>query len=191
MQNLKGVNCLDKIASTVSILELVPEDLVLATQLEPAAQVIAIKVYEREHFFANPNPSENLAEIDHFSICPGTLDQTVAEVRDLYKGWSTIDRTQPTELIGIHNQDPSILYIQFSLAQRYFIYQRCLTINHEMVHEELFGRKHQFRLRALSHEDEQDLISKLRFIPKTKKAISFYSFKKSYGFTHAKRHLSI
>ena len=180
---------MDKTASTVSILELVPEDLVVATQLGPATNLITIKVYEREHFFDNPNPSENLAQIDHYSISPDILDQAVAEIQDLYIGWSKIDKTQPTDLIGIHNQDPSRLYIQFSLDQRYFIYKRCLTINREMVREELFGRKHYLRLRALSHEDEQYLISRLRFMPKTKKAISFYS-KKSYGCTHAKRHLS-
>ena len=182
---------MDKIASTASILELVPEDLVIATQLEPATYLMTIKVYEREHFFSNPIPSDNREQIDQYSIFPGKLTQTVAEIRDLYGGWSKIDKTQPMELIGIHNQDPSILYIQFSLDQRYFIYKRCLAINSEMVNEELYGRKHNFRLRALCHEDEQHLISKLRFMPKTKKAISFYSFKKSYGFTNAKRHLSL
>jgi len=182
---------LDKIASTASILELGPENLIIATQLEPATYVITSKVYEREHFFENPNPSVNRDQIDQFIIYPSRLIQTVAEIRNMYKGWSKIDLAQPAELIGIHNQDPSILYIQFSLDLRYFIYTRCLTINSEMVKEELFGRKHNFRLRALSHEDEQYLISKLRFMPKTKKTFSFYPLKKSYSFTHTKRHLSL
>jgi hypothetical protein len=181
---------MDKIASTANILELVPEELLIATHLEPDTYVLTIKVYERKRFFDNPDTTVNQEQIDQYSIFPGRLSQAVTEIRDLYKGWAKIDRAQPTELIGIHNQNPSILYIQFSIDQRYFIYKRCLAINREMVNEELFGKKHNSRLRALSHEDEQFLISKLRFMPKTKKAISFYSFKKSYGFTHAKRHLS-
>lgn len=180
---------MDKIASTTSILELVPEQLVITTHLELATYVILIKVYEREHFFHNPDPSVNLEQIDQYSIFPGILTQTLAEIRDLYEGWSNINKTQPTELIGIHNQNPSILYIQFSIAQRYFIYKRCLTINSEMVQEELFGRKDNFRLRALSHEDEQYLISMLRFMPKTKKAISFYSYKVPYDHTYTRRRL--
>ena len=181
---------MDKIASTASILDLVPEGLVLATHVEPTSSVLIIKVFEREHFFDNPDPLVNQKHIDQYSLCPGILDQALAEIKAQYEGWSKINLTQPTELIGIHNQDHSILYIQFSIDQRYFIYKRCLTINKEMVHEELFGRKHNFRLRALSHDDEQFLISKLRFMPKTKKAISAYPLKTSYGFTHAKRHLA-
>lgn len=181
---------MDKIASTTCILELLPEDLVIASRLEPATYVMTIKVYEREHFFDNPDSSENETQIDQYSICLGCLEQTIAEIRNLYKGWSKIDRTQPTELIGIHNQSRTTLFIQFALDQRSFIYKRCLQIKREMVYEELFGRKQNFRLRALSHEDEQYLISKLRFIPKTKKAISFYPMKPSYCFIHAKRYLS-
>jgi len=181
---------LNKIVSTATILELVPEDLVIVSQFEPASCVMAIKVYERDCFFENPDPSLNQAQIDQYSICPSNLSQAISEISNLYKGWAKINKTKPPELIGIHNQALSILYIQFAIDQRYFIYQRCLTINREMVYEELFGRKHNFHLRALCHEDEQYLISKLRFMPKTKKAISFYSFKKSYGITHAKRYLS-
>ncbi len=172
---------MNMMASTVSILELVSEGLVIASQLEPATYAITVKVYERDHFFNNPDPSVNLAQIDSYSICPNSLNQTVAEIRAMYEGWCKIDKTQPTELIGIHNQEQSILYIQFSLGQRYFIYTRCLVINSEMVKEELFATKHNFRHRALSHVDEQYLISKIRFMPKTKKAISSYPMKKPYG----------
>ncbi|TGE38596.1 hypothetical protein E4K67_11785 [Desulfosporosinus fructosivorans] len=181
---------MDKIASTTSILELAPEELIIATQLEPSTYVVTVKVYEREHFLANPNLSVNQKQIDLYSIYPGRLIQTFAEIKDKYEGWSKIDKTLPTELIGIHNQDPYILYIQFSINQRYFQYKRCLASSSETVQEELFGRKDHSRLRALCHEDEQYLISKLRFMPKAKKAISFYSLKTSYGFTHAKRHLT-
>jgi len=181
---------LDNIASTTSILNLGPEDLLIAWHVEPDASAIIIKIYERKRFFDNPDPSVNQEQIDQYSICPGILSEALAEIKAHYKGWSRINKAQPTELIGIHNQDRSILYIQFSIDQRYFIYKRCLTINKEMVHEELFGRKHNFRQRALNHEDEQYLISMLRFMPKTKKSISFYPMKTAHGFTKAKRRLS-
>ena len=163
-----------RISIPASIIELGSENLVIVSQLEPSTDVILITVYEREHFFVNPNPSVNREQLAQFSICLGCFTQTVVEVQDMFAGWSKIDKTQLTKLIGIHNQDPNTLYIQFSLGQRYFVYERCLGLNREMVHEELFGKKHNFRQRALSSDDEQYLISKLRFMPKTKKAISFY-----------------
>ena len=180
---------MDKITSSVSILELVHEDLVIATQLEPSTYSITIKIYEREHFYGNPNLSVNQAQIDQYSIYPGSLMQTIAEIRAMYEGWSRITTIDPLELIGIHNQNPQILYVQFLLDQRYFIYKRCLATKSEMVNEELFGRKDQFRLRGLNHEDELYLISKLRFMPKTKKAISFYPMKTTYSCIKTKRHL--
>lgn len=173
-----------------NIIELVPEYLVIVSQLEPAINVIAIKVYEREHFFVNPNPLVNGEQIAQYSICPGCFNQTITEIRDIYAGWSKIDKTKPTKLIGIHNQDPKTLYIQFSLGERYFTYKRSLALNREVVYEELFGKKHNCRQRALSSDDEQYLISKLRFMPKTKKAISFYPYKVPFGHTYTIRRLS-
>ena len=181
---------MDKIASTVSILELAFEDLVIATQLIPSTYGITIKVYERGCFFDNPNPSVNQEQIDQYSIYPGSFMQTIVEIRAMYEGWSRINKIEPIQLIGIHNQNPLILYIQFSLDQRYFIYKRCLATKSEIVNEELFGIKDKFRLRGLNHEDELYLISKLRFMPKTKKVFSFYSLKPSYSFIRTKRHLS-
>lgn len=184
---IKGVKDLEEI--NTSIIELVPEYLVIVSQLEPALNAITIKVYDREHFFVNPNPLVNENQLRQYSICPSCYNQTVSEIRDMYAGWSKIDRTQPTKLIGIHNQDPKNLYIQFSLGERYFIYERSLGLHREVVHEELFGKKHNCRQRALSSDDEQYLIAKLRFLPKTKKAISFYPFKATPGHTYIRRRL--
>ena len=172
-----------------NIIELVPEYLVIASQSEPTINSIKIKVYEREHFFVNPNPLDNEEQIAQFSICPGNFDQTVTEIRDMYAGWSKIDKTQSTKLIGIHNQDPKTLYIQFSLGERYFTYKRCLILNSEVVYEELYGKKNSCKQRALSSDDEQYLISKLRFMPKTKKAISFYPYKGPSEHIYARRRL--
>jgi hypothetical protein len=190
-RNLRGAKCLDEISVPASIIELRPEDLVIVSQLEPTTNVIRIMVYEREHFLVIPNPSANQELIAQFSICLSCFTQTVAEILDMYTGWSKIDKTQPTKLIGIHNQDPNTLYIQFSLDQRYFVYERCLGLNREMVNEELFGKKHNFRQRALCSDDEQYLISKLRFMPKTKKAISFYPQKASIRLAHTRSLLSL
>ncbi|WP_139024219.1 hypothetical protein [Desulfosporosinus sp. OT] len=173
-----------------SIVELVPEYLVIVSQLEPTLNIIRIKVYDRELFFVNPNPLVNENQLGQYSICPSCYNQTVSEIRDMYAGWSKIDRTQPMKLIGIHNQDPKNLYIQFSLGERCFIYERSLELHREVVYEELFGKKHNHRQRALSSDDEKYLVSKLRFLPKTKKAISFYPFKATSGHTYIRRHLS-
>jgi len=166
---------LEEIFSPNSVIDLGPADLVIVPQLDSVPDVMKLKVYEREHFFVNPDPAVNQEQIAEYSICSSCFSQAVTEIRDLYAGWSKIDRTEPTKLIGIHNQNPSILYIQFSLGERYFIYKRCLTLNREMIFEELFGKKHNLSRRPLSSEDEQYLISKLRFMPKTKNAISYYA----------------
>ncbi|KLU65544.1 hypothetical protein DEAC_c26810 [Desulfosporosinus acididurans] len=82
---------------------------------------------------------------------------------------------KPTiKLIGIHNQDPKILFIQFSLGLRYFVYRRDLEVFQETVLEELFSRKDPFRLRPLNRKDQEYLITNLKFNDKAKKAISFY-----------------
>lgn len=163
--------------------ELEPEDLVIVSQLEPATFVIKIKVYEQKYFTLNPDPLVNHNQIAQYSICPCCFTQAVTDIRDMYAGWSKINKTMPAKLIGIHNQDHNTLYIQFSLGQRYFIYERCPKLHKETVHEELFGKKHNVRLRGLSHEDEKYLISKLRFMPQAKKAISFYPQKTYFALT--------
>jgi len=173
-----------------NIIELVPEYLLIAWQLELTTNVIQIKVYDQEHFFHNPNPLTNKHQIDQYSICLSCFDQTITEIRDIYTGWSRIDKTQPLKLIGIHNQDPRTLYIQFSLGERYFTYKRSLALNREVVYEELFGKKHNYRQRALTSEDEQYFISTLRFMPKTRKAIGFYSYKVPSGHRYIRRCLS-
>jgi len=182
---------LEAISVPASIIELCPEELVIVSQSEPATNVITIMVYERERFFVDPNPTVNREIIAQYSICLGCFTQTIAEVRDMFVGWSKIDKTQPTKLIGIHNQDPSTLYIQFALDERYFVYERCLGLNREMVNEELFGKKHNFRQRALSSDDEQYLITRLRFMPKTRKAINSYPHKARSSFTHTRSPLSL
>jgi len=181
---------LEKIFSPNGIIDLGPANLVIVSQLDSEPDATKLKVYERENFFANPNPADNDEQIAEYSIYSNCYNQAIAEIRDLYEGWTRIDKTKPTKVIGIHNQNPKILYIQFAQGERYFIYKRCLTINKDMVYEELFGKKHSLSRRSLSSEDEQYLISKLRFMPKTKNAISFYAFKahlrtrRHFAFSH-------
>ena len=173
-----------------NVIDLGPVNLVIVPHSAFAPEVIKLKVYEREHFFVNPDPAVNQDQIAEYSICSSCFTQAVAEIRDLYEGWSKIDKTEPTKLIAIHNQNPNILYIQFSHGERYFIYKRCLTINKDMVYEELFGRKHNLSRRSLSSEDEQYFISMLRFMPKAKNALSFYAFRaqkrtrRHFSFSH-------
>lgn len=181
---------MEEIVVPNNIVDLGPVDLVIVSQFESIADVIKLKVYEREHFFLNPNPADNQTQIAQYSICSSCFTQAVTEIQDLYAGWSKIDKTQPIKIIGIHNQDPNTLIIQFSQGERYFIYHRCPKINIEMVSEELFGKKHYLRQRSISNEDEQHLISLLRFMPKTKKAISFYPHRPSHRLTRVLKHLS-
>ncbi|TGE33541.1 hypothetical protein [Desulfosporosinus sp. Sb-LF] len=163
--------------------ELGPEDLVIVSQLEPDTFLIKVKVYEQKDFILNPNPLENDNQMAEYSICPGCLTEAVADIRDMYTGWSKINKSSPIQIIGIHNQDHNILFIQFCLGQRYFIYERCPKLHKETVYEELFGQKHNLRLRGLGREDEQYLITNLRFMPKAKRAISFYPYKTQYILT--------
>lgn len=178
-----------EISAPTGIIELEPEGLVIAAQLEPTTDIITIMVYEQERFLVNPNTYANQDQLAKFSICRNCYDQTLAEIKEMFEGWSRIDRTVATKLIGIHNQDPQTLYIQFALGQRYFFYERCLPRNREIVSEELFGRKHAYRLRGLNNEDELYLISNLRFIPKTRKAISAYPQPSHTNLTQSRSHL--
>ena len=177
---------MEKINVPNRIIDLGPIDLVIVSLLDSSANVIKLKVYEREHFFVNPNPTDNQAQIAQYSICPSCFTQAIAEIQELYMGWSRIDKNLAMKIIGIHNQDPNTLFIQFSYGEQYFIYQRCPKINIESVYEELFGKKHHLRQRSLSYMDEQYLISLLRFIPRTKKEISFYP-RTSSRFTRARK----
>lgn len=175
-----------KVISLPTSIRLEPEDLVLVSQLTPA-NLIMIKVYEWDHFFLNPDPLVNQEHVAQYTICPECFNKAIAEIQGMYAGWSKINKEQPIKLIGIHNQDPKSLFIQFSLGQRYFVYQRLITIRRETVFEELFGKKDNFRLRPLCSDDEQYLISNLKFMPKAKKAISFYPYN-SHGYSLSRRH---
>jgi len=86
-----------------------------------------------------------------------------------------LDRDHELKLIGIHNQDPDALYIQFSVGDRYFIYERLIRSKSECIQEQLFGTKEGYR-HSLGDEDEQFLINRLRFMPKTKRVFSDYNF---------------
>lgn len=156
------------------------EELVITTDLNPSSDVMTIKVYEQKIFTLNPNPLLNNNQIAKYAICPSYFQKAIAEIKDMYSGWSKINPDHPIKLIGIHNQNPKALCIQFSLGQRYFIYKRCLINHQEAIYEELFGKKDDLRYRPLSLDDKRQLISRLRFVPKAKKAISFYPLKSHY-----------
>lgn len=177
--------------SAGSVIDLGSVDLVLVPQLNPALEGTRLKVYERADYFLNPDPEANKDQLAEYTICSGCFSQGISELRDLYTGWSRIDKAAPVKLIGIHNQNPKILYIQFSLGDRYFMYKRCLLSQREMVQEELFGKEANLRWRSLNKEDELYLTAKLRFMPKAKNAISFYAYsaqkriRRRYAFAHS------
>jgi len=79
------------------------------------------------------------------------------------------------QIIGIHNQDPLILYVQFSVDERYYIYGRDRVTRSESVQEELFGKEVYNRI-VLDHTEEQILFGKIMFHPKIKKAIQDYPY---------------
>lgn len=178
---------MDEIRLSNRIIDLGSIGLIIVPLGDSSLNVIKLKVYERENFFSNPIPDINQTQIAEFSTSANSFSKAVVEIQELYDGWAKIDKSETTTIIGIHNQNPNVLYIQFSHGERYFIYKRCLTLSKEMIYEELFGKKHNVSRRSLNHEDEQYLISKLRFMPKTKNAISFYSYKPQ---KRAKRHFS-
>lgn len=181
---------MDKLSERTDIVELGPEDLVIVAQWVSSSAVIQIKVYERKYFSFNPDPSLNHDPIARYSVCPSCFTQGFTDITNMYTGWAKINKTLPAKLIGIHNQDRNTLYIQFSLGQRYFVYERCPNSHKETVQEELFGMKHNLRLRALRPEDERFLIATLRFMPKAKKAISFYPHKVYYDLARSHSSLS-
>lgn len=79
------------------------------------------------------------------------------------------------QIIGIHNQDPLALFVQFSVGERYYIYERDRITKTESVKEELFGEKN-FSRKNLNSMDEQILLGKIMFYPKIKRAINDYPF---------------
>lgn len=79
------------------------------------------------------------------------------------------------QIIGIHNQDPLALFVQFSIGEHYYIYERDRLTKSESVKEELFGEKVYGR-KDLNRRDEQTLLGKILFIPKIKKVIKDYPF---------------
>lgn len=83
--------------------------------------------------------------------------------------------TEDTRFIGIHNQDPLALFVQFSIGEHYFIYERDCVAKTESVKEELF-EENNFGRRNLDHLDEQILLGKIKFNPKIKKVIKDYPF---------------
>ena len=159
--------------STQPLIILEAEQLLIIPEQETEG-LVRIKVYEWDHFFYNPDPAVNDSQIAQYSVLAETLDCTLENLKEMYAGWSRINKDASLKLVGIHNQDPQVLFIQFALGERYFIYQRETALSRETVREELFGKKEAFRLRALNPSDEQYLISNLKFIPKAKNAISFY-----------------
>lgn len=80
-----------------------------------------------------------------------------------------------TQLIGIHNQDPLTLYIQFSVGDKYYIYERDCVTKSESIKEEIFGDKVYTR-QSLNHGTEQLLMGKIIFYPKIKRVIRAYPF---------------
>lgn len=80
-----------------------------------------------------------------------------------------------TKLIGIHNQDPMTLFVQFSVGERYYIYERDCVTKSESVKEENFGVNKYYR-QDLNSVDEKILLGMIMFYPKIKRAISDYPF---------------
>jgi len=74
-----------------------------------------------------------------------------------------------SQIIGIHNQDPLALFIQFSVGER-----DCVT-RFESVKEELYEKKRYGRV-DLDLKDEQVLLGKIMFNPKIKKVMKDYPF---------------
>jgi len=79
------------------------------------------------------------------------------------------------QIIGIHNQDPLALFVQFSVGDRYFIYERDCLKKSESVQEELFEKK-AYNRQILNDRDEQILLGKIIFNPKIKRVIKDYPF---------------
>lgn len=85
-----------------------------------------------------------------------------------------MENTEPFKLIGIHNQHPTILFVQFSLGDRYFIYELNRFLKSEQICEQCFTER--YSEVRIDPRDEEYLIAKLKFFPKTKRIISEYRF---------------
>ncbi|MGC7872915.1 hypothetical protein ACPUYX_15490 [Desulfosporosinus sp. SYSU MS00001] len=170
---------------TITNMLLNTEALIIVSQLS-SNNLFITKVYEQDHFLHNPDPALNQNQIAEYLSCPKCFPQRVKEIREMFIGWARINREETIKLIGIHNQDPKILFIQFSHGLRYFVYRRDLEVFRETVLEELFSKKDRFRLRPLNQKDQEYLITNLKFNDKAKKAISFYP-QKRLGYSLVKR----
>jgi len=79
------------------------------------------------------------------------------------------------QIIGIHNQDPLALFVQFSVGEHYYIYERDCVTKSESIKEELFEEKSYGR-KNLNRMEEQLLQGKIMFIPKIKRVVKDYPF---------------
>ena len=78
------------------------------------------------------------------------------------------------KIIGIHNQDPLALFVQFSVDEHYYIYERDCRSKSESVKEELFGDT--YNRQHVEPIDEKILLGKIMFNPKIKRVIRDYPF---------------
>ncbi|MDA8226177.1 MAG: hypothetical protein M0T74_00460 [Desulfitobacterium hafniense] len=85
----------------------------------------------------------------------------------------SIQNSPEITIIGIHNEDPRVLYIQFSVGDRYFIYQRNTATKDEHVQELFHGTKDYKR--PMSTQDERLLIGALKFMPLIRKKMAKYA----------------
>lgn len=85
-----------------------------------------------------------------------------------------MDYTEPFKLIGIHNEDPANLYVQFSLGDRYFMYEFNKFTKSEHIHEQCYDST--YSELKIEPQDEEYLMGKLTFFPKTKHIINEYRF---------------
>ena len=85
-----------------------------------------------------------------------------------------MDYTEPFKLIGIHNEHPATLYVQFSLGNRYFMYELNKFHKSEHIREQIFETS--YSELSIDPQDEEYLIGKLKFFPKTKRVINEYRF---------------
>ena len=79
------------------------------------------------------------------------------------------------QLIGIHNQDPLTLFVQFSVGEHYYIYERDCVSKSESVKEEHFEKSTYYR-EVLDKLNEKTLLGKIMFSPKIKRVIKDYPF---------------
>lgn len=79
------------------------------------------------------------------------------------------------KIIGIHNEHPATLYIQFSMGERYYIYELSKFRKSEEIREQCFDNS--YSELSIDLQDKEYLIGKLKFFPKTKRVINEYRYK--------------